>query len=265
MSKKSDTKKRAMIYWGGWPGHDPELVAHRFERILKNENFEVDVFEGLDILDDYDKLMTYDLIIPEYTQGSLPNGDQKELNLENAVGQGVGLAGCHGGMCDSFRECVQYQFMTGSQWVAHPGMDGIDYMVNILKTDDPLLDGIEDFPVSSEQYYLHVDPAVKVLATTRFPVVWEYNITNPPVDMPVVYTKMWGLGRVFYSSLGHHDDVFDKSPSSEEIMRRGFLWAAESKTLAEREKRVFPFSHGPSGTHGAARTYLDPCKDYSIK
>ena len=256
MSKKIDTNKQAMIYWGGWPGHDPELVAHRFERILKNENFDVDVFEGLDILDDYEKLTTYDLIVPEYTQGSLPNCDQKELNLENAVGQGVGLAGCHGGMCDSFRECVQYQFMTGSQWVAHPGMDGIDYMVNILKTDDPLLEGIEDFMVSSEQYYLHVDPAVKVLATTRFPIVWEYNITNPPVDMPVVYTKMWGLGRVFYSSLGHHDDVFDKAPASEEIMRRGFLWAAQSKAIAEKEGNKFPFSHGPQGTFGAARTYL---------
>ena len=263
MSKKASSKKKAMIYWGGWPGHDPELVAHRFERILKNENFDVDVFEGLDILDDYEKLTTYDLIVPEFTQGSLPNCDQKELNLENAVGQGVGLAGCHGGMCDSFRECVQYQFMTGSQWVAHPGMDGIDYMVNILKTDDPLLEGIEDFVVSSEQYYLHVDPAVKVLATTRFPIVWEYNITNPPVDMPVVYTKMWGLGRVFYSSLGHHDDVFDKAPSSEEIMRRGFLWAAQSKEIAEKAGKKFPFSHGPQGTFGAARTYLTS-EDYEL-
>ena len=120
------------------------------------------------------------------------------------------------------------------------------------------MEGIEDFKVCSEQYYLHTDPAVQVLATTRFPLVWEYNITNPPVDMPVVYTKMWGLGRVFYSSLGHHDDVFDKSPAAAEIMRRGFLWAAESKEIAKREGKTFPFSHAPAGTHGAARCFLEP-------
>ena len=153
-------------------------------------------------------------------------------NIVKAVAAGTGLAGCHGGMCDAFRNDVEWQFMTGGQWVSHPGGDGISYEVNIRKGSSPIVEGLEDFPVCSEQYYLHVDPAVEVLATTRFPVVPYYHISNKVVDMPVAWTKFWGNGRVFYNSLGHHDDVFDKSPSAQILMERGMLWAAEGKQYA---------------------------------
>ena len=85
-------------------------------------------------------------------------------NIVKAVAAGTGLAGCHGGMCDAFRNDVEWQFMTGGQWVSHPGGDGISYEVNIRKGSSPIVEGLEDFPVCSEQYYLHVDPAVEVLA-----------------------------------------------------------------------------------------------------
>ncbi|MBR6683431.1 MAG: ThuA domain-containing protein, partial [Firmicutes bacterium] len=144
----------------------------------------------------------------------------------------TGLAGCHGGMCDAFRMDTEWQFMTGGQWVSHPGGDGIDYMVNIRHGSSPITQGLEDFPVCSEHYYLHVDPAIEVLATTRFPVVNYYHSSNKPIDMPVAWTKFWGNGRVFYNSLGHHDDVFDKSPNAQELMKRGMIWAAEGKDYA---------------------------------
>ena len=94
------------------------------------------------------------------------------------------------------------------------------------------MEGLEDFPVCSEHYYLHIDPSIEVLATTRFPKVHYYHISNKPVDMPVAWTKFWGNGRVFYTSLGHHDDVFDKSPNAQILMKRGMLWAAEGKQYA---------------------------------
>lgn len=150
-----------------------------------------------------------------------------------AVASGVGLAGCHGGMCDSFRQDTEWQFMTGGQWVSHPGGDGIDYMVNIRHGSSPIVEGLEDFPVCSEHYYLHIDPSIEVLATTRFPLVHYYHISNKPVDMPVAWTKFWGNGRVFYTSLGHHDDVFDKSPNAEVLMKRGMCWAGDGKQYAK--------------------------------
>ena len=111
-----------------------------------------------------------------------------------------------------FRQNTEWQFMTGGQWVSYPGGDGIPYTVNICRGSSPIVEGLEDFPVCSEHYYLHVDPAIEVLATTRFPIVNYYHISNKPVDMPVASTKFWETAGCFDTSLGHHDDVFDKPP-----------------------------------------------------
>ncbi|WP_145321880.1 ThuA domain-containing protein [Paenibacillus xylanexedens] len=221
---------KALIVWGGWDGHEPEQVAAIFERILKEEQFEVEVSNTLESYADAEKLLGLDLIVPLWTMGQI----EQELvnNVSAAVQSGVGLAGIHGGMCDAFRNNVDWQFMTGGQWVAHPGNDGVEYMVNIKRGSSPLLDHIEDFQVKSEQYYLHVDPAVEVLATTRFPVVTGPHAANGPVDMPVVWTKRWGAGRVFYNSLGHHADIVDMKPVTE-MMRSGFKWTAAGKELAK--------------------------------
>lgn len=222
--------KKALIVWGGWDGHEPKLVAERFARTLREENFEVTVSDTLDILTEMD-LKELDLIVPIWTMGTITN--EQCTAVVEAVGKyGVGLAGNHGGMCDAFRLDTQWQFMTGGQWVSHPGGDGVKYMVNIRESSSPLTYGIKDFEVSSEQYYVHVDPANSVLATTRYPVVNYYHSSNGQVDVPVAWTKRWGHGRVFYSSLGHHDDVFDV-PEAMELQRRGMLWAAEGKALAE--------------------------------
>jgi type 1 glutamine amidotransferase len=214
--------KKALIFQGGWDGHEPVQVSKIFKDILIEGGFDVDLYDNLDCLADAEKLKELDLIVPVWTMGSI-NG-QYVKNVSEAVAQGTGLAGCHGGMCDSFRDNVDWQFMTGSQWVAHPGNDGVEYMVHVLK-DNYFTKGLEDFKVCSEQYYLHVDPAVKVYATTAFPVIDGPHAANGRVDVPVVYTKMWGTGKVFYTSLGHHADIFS-IPEAFEIMKRGLLWAA---------------------------------------
>lgn len=221
--------KKALIVWGGWDGHEPEQVAGIFANILRNHQFDVEVADTLEAYADAEKLMGLDLIVPVWTMGEIPQAYVN--NVSAAVQNGTGLAGCHGGMCDSFRHNVDWQFMTGGQWVAHPGNDGIEYMVEIKQSSSPLVAGMEDFKVVSEQYYLHVDPAVEVLATTRFPVADGPHQLNKAVDMPVVWTKRWGIGRVYYNSLGHHADIV-AMPEVTELMTRGLLWAAEGKQLA---------------------------------
>lgn len=222
--------KKALIFYGGWEGHDPARVSARFAEMLEKNSFAVDLVEGTEALEDGEKLLTYDLIVPCMTMSTLPRACEK--NISYAVSRGVGLAGCHGGMCDAFRNSTEWQFITGGQWVAHPGNDGVKYTVNIRRGSSPIIDGIEDFEIISEQYYLHVDPAIEVLATTRFPVANGYHAANKPVDMPVVWTKYWGMGRVYYCSLGHNDGVFAASPSACLLMERGMLWAAEEKAYA---------------------------------
>lgn len=219
--------KKALIFYGGWDGHEPEKVSLRFQKLLEKNGYQVNRCAGVECLKDREELLLYDLIVPCFTGGVLP--PEYERNVSYAVSRGVGMAGCHGGMCDAFRNSTEWQFITGGQWVSHPGGDGVTYTVSIHKGTSPIVEGLDDFKVVSEHYYLHVDPSVEVLASTRFPLVNFYHAANKPVDMPVVWTKYWGFGRVFYCSLGHHDDVFDSSPSAGVLMERGMLWAGEGK------------------------------------
>ena len=225
--------KKAWIFQCGWDGHEPKQTSERFAGMLRRNGFGVEIFDSLDPLGNLDALMALDLMVFCWTMGEIK--PEYTRNVSRAVGAGVGLAGCHGGMCDAFRNDTEWQFITGGQWVAHPGGDGVEYTVNICHGSSPITEGLEDFPVCSEHYYLHVDPAIEVLATTRFPVVQYYHCANKPVDMPVAWTKLWGNGRVFYTSLGHHDDVFEKSPSAAVLMERGMLWAADGRRIAREQ------------------------------
>lgn len=225
-----DREKKVLIFQGGWEGHEPVQVSARFARIMEKHGYTCEIHSDQEALLDEGHVMEMDLIIPCWTMGSIQ--PKARENIVKAVAAGCGLAGCHGGMCDAFREDVEWQFMTGGQWVSHPGGDGVRYQVNIRRGSSPIVEGMEDFEVCSEQYYLHVDPAVEILATTRFPVVPYYHCSNKQVDMPVAWTKFWGNGRVFYNSLGHHDDVFEKFPQAQLLMERGMLWAAQGKEYA---------------------------------
>ncbi len=220
----SDAKK-SLIVWGGWDGHEPEKIAGFFREMLEAEGFLVEVSDTLDAFTMLD-LTELSLIVPVWTMGQI-SGDQSRA-VTSAVAGGVGLAGCHGGMCDAFRGDTEWQFMTGGQWVAHPGNDGVKYSVELVRgVNDELVSGLPDtFEVVSEQYYLHVDPGLKVLATTQFPAPGvEGPHSANPCAMPQVWTKMYGQGRVYYNALGHTRSVIE-SEVPKELMRRGLLWAA---------------------------------------
>jgi len=216
--------RKALIVWGGWDGHQPKEVAVIFAKLLEAENFSVEVSATLDAFNNAESLRSLSLIVPSWTMGTI--SDEQVENVCAAVRGGVGIAGCHGGMCDSFRTATEWQFMTGGQWVAHPGNDGVEYIVHITDPRHAITAEIKDFTVRSEQYYMHVDPAVKVLANTRFPTADGPHVGNGPVDMPVVWTKVYGQGKVFYNSLGHQANIVAMPPVLE-LMRRGFLWASK--------------------------------------
>lgn len=211
---------KALMVYGGWEGHEPKQCVDRFAPILEGHGFEVQLSDNLDVYLDADRLASLDLIVPVWTMGSITK--EQEQGLLKAVRGGVNIAGWHGGMGDSFRNNPEYQFMVGGQWVAHPG-DIIDYSVTIVRPDDPITTGLNDFQVHSEQYYLHVDPSNEVLATITFSgdhVSWIAGTV-----MPVAWKRHWGNGRVFYCSLGHKAHEFDVY-ETRTIVERGMLWAA---------------------------------------
>ncbi len=210
--------KRALIVWGGWPGHEPEGGAAAVAALLGVVGFEVRVEAGTAALAD-PAVRSLDLVVPVCT---MMTAQKPEIeNLCAAVEGGVGLGGYHC-MADAFRSESRYQFMVGGQFVAHPG-NIIDYRVEITRPDDPVMQGIEGFAYRSEQYYLHVDPSNEVLATTRFS--GEHAYWTKDVVMPVVWKRHHGKGRVFYTSLGHVPAELER-PQARQILERGLLWAA---------------------------------------
>jgi len=212
--------KKALMVYGGWSGHEPKETAHFVAGDLKSAGFEVELSDSLDSFNDEARLKTFDLIVPHWTMGQLE--EKQEGALLRAIESGVGLGGFHGGMGDAFRASTGYQFMTGGQFVAHPD-NHKDYVVNLAKTADPIVAGLTDFTVHSEQYFMHVDPSNEVLATTTF-----HSASAPWINgtvMPVVWKRRYGQGRVFYQSIGHSPKELE-IPQVREITRRGLVWAA---------------------------------------
>ncbi len=213
--------KKALMVWGGWLGHEPKQCVEVFAPVLEAAGFAVQISDTLDSYKDQELMKELSLVVPVWTMGTIER--EQEQGLLAAVKSGVGLAGFHGGMGDSFRNNTEYQFMVGGQWVAHP--DGIiDYQVDITDHQDPVTQGIPNFKMHSEQYYMHTDPGNQVLATTTFRDRTSAPWVNGTV-MPVVWKRSWGSGRVFYSSLGHAARDFEVA-EAKEIQKRGMVWAA---------------------------------------
>ncbi len=212
--------KRALMVWGGWDGHEPKQCVDIFAPYLQEQGYEVRISDTLDVYTEKDYMKSLQLIVPVWTMGTIAG--EQERGLLEAVRSGIGIAGWHGGMGDSFRNNVDYQFMVGGQWVAHPG-GVIHYRVSITNHADPITKGLSDFDMNSEQYYVHVDPGNEVLATTTFNGDHASWINGNVV--PVVWKKKYGEGRVFYSSCGHVAKDFDV-PEARVIVQRGMLWAS---------------------------------------
>ncbi|MDO5523662.1 MAG: ThuA domain-containing protein [Bacteroidia bacterium] len=225
--------KKILYVYGGWDGHEPDQSVDIFVPWLKSEGADVIVSDSLDKYADKELMQSLDLIIQIVTMAEI--SEEQEKGLLEAIKNGCGFAGWHGGIGDSFRQNTEYQFMVGGQWVSHPG-GVIDYSVEITDRKDEVTRGLKNFDMHSEQYYMHIDPNVKVLATTTF--TGEHAPWIDGSVVPVVWKKQYGNGRVFYSSLGHVMKDFEV-PEALEIQKRGIRWAVQSK-YAPAEKWVSP-------------------------
>lgn len=217
--------KKALIVWGGWSGHTPRESAEVFAPELQAAGYEVAVRDTLDVYLDAALLKAQDLIVPIWTMGKISK--EQWAGLNEAVQSGVGFAGFHGGIIDSFRENTEYQWMTGGQWVSHPGNCIRRYTVRIADPDHEITRGLDAFELhDTEQYYMHVDPANDVLCETVFEGAYgPLGLYRVGTVMPFAWTKHWGAGRVFVACWGHTHKDFDV-PEAREIVRRGMLWAS---------------------------------------
>jgi len=204
---------------------EPKQCAQCFADELAKHDASVTLSDSLDTYTDKAVMSQLDLIVPIWTMGKI--SEKQFEGLDQTVQSGVGLAGFHGGMIDAFRDNTQYQWMTGGQWVSHPGGCIASYRVEIADSDHPITQGIESFEMQdTEQYYCHTDPANHVLATTTFSGEHENpGLYAAGTVMPYAWTRPWGKGKVFCACWGHTHKDFEVS-EAKTIVTRGMLWAA---------------------------------------
>ncbi len=206
----------ALIFHGGWDGHQPVECADIFAKELEAHGVKVTVSDSLDALNDPEQVKSYDLITPIWTMGEISKAQSD--NLLNAVKEGTGLAGFHGGMGDAFRGNIDYEWAVGGIFVGHPHIG--DYTVRLTANQHEITNGLPlEFPYNSEQYYMLVDPSIHVLADTL------YDHDGRRAVMPVVWTRSLGKGRVFFSALGHQAQEFSDFPRVKDMTVKGLLWA----------------------------------------
>jgi type 1 glutamine amidotransferase len=215
--------RRALVVRGGWDGHVPVEATDRFVPVLEKQGFGVTVSDTLDSYLDADAMAATDLVVNCWTMGVITN--EQSRGLSAAVAAGTGLAGWHGGIVDAFRDAASYQLMTGGQFVHHP-RGFVEYEVEFVpeRSHHPIVAGLSPFSITTEQYYVHVDETNDVLATTRY-------VDDPDIPdlagrvMPITWTRPWGAGKVFVTTIGHKLDDFDV-PQVDAMIERGFAWAS---------------------------------------
>ena len=225
----------ALVVRGGWDGHQPVETTELFIPHLEAHGFEVRVEESSAVYADADVMARVDLILQVNTMSSIE--PDEFAGLQRAVLNGAGLAGWHGGIADSYRDNADYLHMIGGQFAHHAGKDPaertgeqsdnyIPYTVHITDygRTHPITEGIADFDLVTEQYWVLSDEYNDVLATTT-QAVRPWDAWNRPVTAPAIWTRHWGDGRIFVSAPGHRLEIVEH-PSVRTIIERGLLWAA---------------------------------------
>ena len=227
--------KTALVVRGGWDGHQPVEATELFIPFLEQHGFTVRVEESPAVYADADVMAGVDLIVQANTMNTIEKEEFEGLRA--AVESGTGLAGWHGGIADSYRNNSDYLQMIGGQFASHPGKhpdertgeQSDNYMPHRIEmtsaaAEHPITQGIADFELVTEQYWVLHDDYNDVLATTT-QAVRPWDPWNRPVTSPAIWTRQWGAGRIFVSTPGHRVEILQDT-NVRTIIERGLLWAA---------------------------------------
>jgi type 1 glutamine amidotransferase len=176
--------------------------------------------------DDLADLSGYDAVLDYLTDSSLT--EAQRAGLISFVSDGGGYVGIHCASdltsteADNPDDVIDFhdepfpelRDLIGGHFITHPKQAALD--IHVIDHHHPVTAAMDDLTVWDEPYVVEADDDVRVLARMDHP---EH------ADMPVVWVKEYGDGRVFYSSLGHgtpsltHEGV-------QRLVREGTRWAA---------------------------------------
>jgi type 1 glutamine amidotransferase len=234
-------QKAALVVRGGWEGHQPVAATELFLPFLGEQGFDVRVEESPAIYADAESMAGVDLIVQCVSMSEITRDQVRGLRA--AVAAGTGLTGWHGGIADSFRASSDYLQLVGGQFATHPSKEPgaltggdddnfLTYRVNLtdLGRDHPITTGIEDFELTTEQYWVLHDDLNDVLATTTHPAP-PWHPWHRPIISPAVWTRQWGKGRIVVTTPGHSPDILEDA-QVRTIVERGMLWATRTASAA---------------------------------
>ena len=230
--------RTALIVRGGWDGHEPIAATDSFVPFLREQGFDVRIEDSSAVYADEGAMAAVDVIVQCDTMNTIQPAEL--TGLVAAVRSGTGIAGWHGGIADSYRATAEYLQLIGGQFAHHPAKtpveelrhDGtdcfIEHTIDIVpaQRDHPIVAGIDDFALTTEQYWVLSDDLNDVLATTTI-AARPFDPWQRPITCPAVWTRRWGSGRVFVATPGHDLNTLDSRPLRT-IIERGILWASRS-------------------------------------
>lgn len=229
------TQKQALVVRGGWFGHQPVEATEEFIPFLEQNGYSVRIEESPAVYADAAVMRDIDLIVQCNTMNTIEKEEFEGLRA--AIEAGTGMAGWHGGIADSYRNNSDYLHLIGGQFACHPGKhpdeltgeqsdNYVPYTVNILpeQAEHPIVAGISDFELTTEQYWVLSDDYIDVLATTT-QAVREWDPWNRPVTSPAIWTRSWGKGKIFVATPGHRVEIL-RDENVRTIIERGLLWAS---------------------------------------
>lgn len=201
--------------------HDFVIMGPIFQNFLEEAGFEVTLSEDLNMFLPKN-IAKFDVILC-YTTGQTLKPDQ-EAGLLNAIigspwghtGKSKGFIGVHCASC-SFLNSQAYLQMLGGKFLTHPPIGEL-YNFKIVNQDHPIMKEITDFSMIDELYLLETYSPFETLITCDF----------QGFIRPVAWAKPYGLGRVFYTALGHGEEQ-TKNQIFQKMIINAISWSTQKK------------------------------------
>jgi type 1 glutamine amidotransferase len=163
-----------------------------------------------------------------YTTGEIPMSNAQKAALLDFVRGGGGFLGIHSAT-DTFYAWPDYLDLIGGYFNGHPWhqvvtidvADAADPLVAFLGNSLQLKDEIyqiSDFDYRGSHVLLRLDPGSVDLGKT--------GVHQRPYGWPLAWKRLFGLGRVFYSALGHEASVW-QDPRYQRILTNAILWSTK--------------------------------------
>ncbi len=209
-------------------------------------------------------LKDYDGVVFASTTGDLPIPDKPGFLAW--IKAGHAFIGLHAAS-DTFHGWPEYVDMLGGEFKQHGPQVGVECL-----NQDPLHPATASLPkvwtISQEEIYQfkNYDPA----KVHELLVMDKHPNDKTPGHFPVSWCKDYGAGKVFYTSLGHREDIIDPDPNipdrknSVEISQAyqahvmgGIEWALGLKAEAGAGASNAPYSPPPLAVLGKWKPLLN--------